>query len=221
MKQRPQALARRLGERCFYESTRSGIACQSCHLHADTDLAAYNLGDHRLIPTLGVRGLLGTAPYLRDGSYPRIGDLDEVAQDLYRGYPRNQAGRRYVLQSYVESLARELSVASGDHVAERRGYDVFLRARCARCHPAPAFTNLGQLPMAALFPRAAELLPKPESLDVPSLLSVSASAPYLHDGRAATLADVLDRENPDNMHGDTRSLSPAERADLLQFLSSL
>jgi hypothetical protein len=210
-----------LGERSFYESTRSGISCQSCHLHADSDLAAYNLGDHRLIPTLSVRGLLGTAPYLRDGSYPRVGDLDEVAQGLYRGYPRVQAGRRYTMQSYVESLPREPPLAARDGAAERRGFEAFVRARCDRCHPPPAFTSLGQLPMAALFPRVAHTLAAPEMLDVPSLLSVAHTPPYLHDGRAVTLAEVLDEQNPDNLHGDTRGLSAAERRDLLQFLGSL
>jgi hypothetical protein len=214
------ALARRIGERGFYESTRSGISCQSCHMHADSDFAAYNLGDHRLVPTLSVAGLLGTAPYLRDGSYPRIGDLDDVAQGLYRGYVRQQPGRRYALQAYVEALPR-LRVASRDEAAERRGYAVFQQAGCARCHSPPAFTNLGQLPLAALFPRTAASITTQEQLDVPSLLSVSLSPPYLHDGRAASLRAVLTDENPDNLHGNTRKLSETEQQDLLQFLGSL
>jgi hypothetical protein len=38
------------------------------------------------VPTLDVRGIAGTAPYLRDGSYPRISDLHGVAQVLGRGF---------------------------------------------------------------------------------------------------------------------------------------
>jgi hypothetical protein len=220
---RPAALARRIGERGFYESTRSGISCQSCHMHADSDFAGYNLGDHRLVPTLSVSGLLGTAPYLRDGSYPRISDLDDVAQQLYRGYVRQQPGRRYALQAYVESLprVRPWPAAQRDAVAERRGYAVFQRAGCERCHAPPAFTSLGQLPLAALFPRLAATLTTKEQLDVPSLLSVSTSAPYLHDGRADSLRAVLAEHNPDNLHGDTRDLTQADLNDLLQFLESL
>ncbi|HTU61291.1 MAG TPA: hypothetical protein VMF89_22705, partial [Polyangiales bacterium] len=220
-KSRPEALARRIGEHGFYESTRSGISCQSCHMHADSDFAAYNLGDHRLIPTLSVRGLAGTAPYLRDGSYPRIGDLDDVAQELYRGYTRPQPGRRYALQAYVESLPRAAVRRTRDAAAERRGYAVFRRAGCERCHAPPAFTNLGQLPMAALFPRTAAALEVKEQLDVPSLLSVAASPPYLHDGRAATLRGVITEHNPDDLHGNTRDLSEADQSDLLTFLGSL
>ena len=218
---RPEALARRIGERGFYESTRSGISCQSCHMHADSDFAAYNLGDHRLIPTLSVRGLAGTAPYLRDGSYPRLADLDAVAQELYRGYVRHQPGRRYALQAYVESLPRVRVERAHDAEAERRGYAVFRRAGCERCHTPPAFTNLGQLPLEALFPRTAVGLDAKEQLDVPSLLSVSTSPPYLHDGRAATLRAVITDQNPDDLHGNTRDLSDAEQTDLVVFLESL
>jgi hypothetical protein len=217
------ALARRIGERGFYESTRSGISCQSCHMHADSDLAAYNLGDHRLIPTLSVTGLFGTAPYLRDGSYPRLSDLDEVAQKLYRGYVRQQPGRSYALQAYVESLPRTKPspAAPSDQPAEQRGYKVFQKASCDRCHKPPAFTNLGQLPLAALFPSIAAKQTTKEQLDIPSLLSVSTAPPYLHDGRAPSLKSVITDDNPDNLHGNTRDLSEAEQNDLLSFLESL
>ncbi|HET8934448.1 MAG TPA: hypothetical protein VFN67_13450 [Polyangiales bacterium] len=216
----PAALARRIGERGFYESTRSGISCQSCHMHADSDFAAYNLGDHRLVPTLGVSGLLGTAPYLRDGSYPRISDLDDVAQQLYRGYVRQQPGRRYALQAYVESLPRTRPWTAAQRDV-RAGYAVFQRAGCERCHAPPAFTSLGQLPIAALFPKVAATLKLKERLDVPSLLSVSTSPPYLHDGRAPSLRAIFTEHNPDNLHGDTRGLNDSELSDLIHFLESL
>jgi hypothetical protein len=219
----PEALARRAGERGFYESTRSGIACQSCHAHADADGASYNLGDHRAIPALSVRGLLGTAPYLRDGSYPHIRDLDEVAQTLYRGYLRDQPRRSQLLEAFVESLPRAQPAPAGarDRDAERRGLLAFGKAHCPRCHALPAFTNLGLLPMLALFPKRAAALPAGEMLDVPSLLSVGVTAPYLNDGRAITLSSVVRDHNPDNLHGDARSLSASETRDLVAFLASL
>jgi cytochrome c peroxidase len=63
---------------------------------------------------------------------------------------------------------------------------------------------------------------------VPTLRNVALTAPYMHDGSLATLADVLDhyaRGGRRNPHQDARihplGLSPAERADLLAFLESL
>ncbi|HEX4352697.1 MAG TPA: hypothetical protein VHZ95_07290 [Polyangiales bacterium] len=218
----PNALERRIGERGFYESTRAGVSCQSCHIHADSDDAGYNLGDHRLVPTLSVRGLLDTAPYLRDGSYPRLRDLDDVAQQRYRGYLRDQPGRRQTLEAYVESLPRDnVRTAARDPSAERRGYAAFRKAHCDRCHAPPAFTNLALLPLAALFPNVARAQPAGEMVDVPSLLSLASSAPYLNDGRARTIEAVLIDHNKDNLHGDVRTLSQPERRDLIAFLSSL
>ena len=213
------ALAQRMGERGFYEGTRAGISCQSCHLQADSDRAAYNLGERELLPTLSVRGLLGTAPYLRDGSYPTLADLDHVAQDRYRGYLRRAPSRPQTLEAFLESLPRAPSPAA-DLAAQRRGVQVFVRASCVTCHAFPAFTTLGQH-------RAAEIFPDHKGgsryamLDVPSLLSVGSSAPYLSDGRAPTLADVLTEHNRQNHHGDTATLTAAERADLIAFLEAL
>jgi len=218
-----EALAQRLGERGFYEGTRAGISCQSCHLHADSDLSAHNLGDRRLLPTLSVRGLAGTAPYLRDGSYPELGDLDHVAQLLYRGYLRHAPARKQTLQAYLAALPRARPArpaGARDLAAERRGVDAFVAARCPTCHAFPAFTQLSAQRPAALFPdqhghEGYELL------DVPSLLSSSASPPYLSDGRARTLAAVLGEHNRSNRHGDSARLSPAQRGDLVRWLEGL
>ncbi|HET6332387.1 MAG TPA: hypothetical protein VFG30_04205 [Polyangiales bacterium] len=224
LEQNRGALARRVGERGFYEATRSGITCQSCHMHADSDDAAYNLGDHRLLPTLSVRGLADTAPYLRDGSYPRLRDLDDVAQTLYRGYRRNQAARGETVEAFVRSLPRRDSphfANERDRAAEHRGLAAFYKAQCDTCHRPPAFTDLAQLPLRFLFPDQAAQLGSEEILDTPSLLSVTASAPYLNDGRAKTLEAVLVAQNPQNRHGDVQSLTDSERRDLIAFLSSL
>jgi hypothetical protein len=222
-----EALAQRLGERGFYEGTRAGISCQSCHLHADSDFAAHNLGDRRLLPTLSVRGLLGTAPFLRDGSYPELGDLDHVAQLLYRGYLRYAPARKQTLQAYLAALPR-LRPARGagrdererDLTADRRGVQAFVAARCTTCHAFPAFSQLGAHRPAALFPDQHDSSGY-ELIDVPSLLSSAQSPPYLSDGRARTLASLLGEHNRSNRHGDSARLSAGQRRDLVRWLEGL
>ncbi len=65
---------------------------------------------------------------------------------------------------------------------------------------------------------------------VPGLRNVALSAPYMHNGSLATLADVVrhySEINPDRLHSDGESLlkplrlSAAEAADLVVFLESL
>jgi DNA-binding beta-propeller fold protein YncE len=215
------ALARRMGEHDFYEATRAGVSCQSCHLHADSDGAMHDVGDHRLSPTLSVRGVAGTAPYLRDASYPRVRDLDDLARTLYRGYLRQAPGRAQTLEAYVAGLVRLPGPTEIDVERERAGVRAFVKARCPTCHTFPAFTNLGQHPMASLFPDRVGERPPEAVLDTPSLLSVRWAAPYLSDGRAPSLRSVLDQWNPSNRHGDSASLSATERDDLVYFLESL
>jgi hypothetical protein len=54
----------------------------------------------------------------------------------------------------------------------------------------------------------------------PSLLGLWDRGPYLHDGRAATLDDLLRQHHvPEKLGG--QELSPTERADLIDFLKSL
>ena len=216
----PSALRLRMGEHAFSEGTRAGPSCQSCHLHGTTDGEAHNIGGRVLAPTLDVRGLEGTAPFLRDGSYPRLGDLYDVAVQEYRGYRASEGDRRATLEAFVRSLPLPQIDAPRDLERERRGLEVFFQARCAQCHAPPLFTNLSRHAARDLFPDAS-LREESSSLDVPSLRALRMSAPYLFDGRAASLEEVLTTHNAGNRHGDTASLSDAERGDLVFFLETL
>lgn len=219
------ALTVRAGERAFNESTRAGISCQSCHLHADTDESAHEIGQNPLLPTLTVRGTHGTAPYLRDGSFPRVRDLDShLAGGLYRGYVRFVEGRGQALETFVASLPRAVNprdFAPRDLARERAGLDAFVRARCDLCHVPPAFTNLSQHPVEILFPDYAEGLQSGSQIDTPSLLGSHTRSHFLQDGRAHDLAEVLVDFNTASRHGDSQRLTADERAALIAFLLAL
>ena len=57
--------------------------------------------------------------------------------------------------------------------------------------------------------------------DTPSLLRISESAPYLHDGRAATLEEIFTKHNPSKLHGNAADLNAEQISDLVEFLKSL
>jgi cytochrome c peroxidase len=99
--------------------------------------------------------------------------------------------------------------------AAERGRAVFDRAKCSTCHPPPLFTDLQ--------PYNVGVGTGPESgkaLDTPTLVEVWRTAPYLYDGRSATMVDVLTRDNPADKHGVTSGLKPDEIADLAEFILS-
>jgi MYXO-CTERM domain-containing protein len=101
------------------------------------------------------------------------------------------------------------------------GRSVFARAGCAECHSGTRMTDsaldvfhdVGTLKATSGNRRSEPLA----GLDTPTVRGVWASAPYLHDGSAATLEQVI--ANPE--HGRGSQLSDAEKHQLVSFLLQL
>jgi cytochrome c peroxidase len=135
--------------------------------------------------------------------------------------PPNQ-GRSYELDClalFIDSLAAP-APAHSLTPAEQRGKEIFESSLtgCADCHPAPLYTDL-QAHDVGTADGPGEWFGA--SIDTPSVRFLSGSAPYLHDGSALTLYDVLTTENPNDEHGVTSHLSDGEIADLVAFLLAL
>ena len=94
-----------------------------------------------------------------------------------------------------------------------RGKAVFEREGCAVCHPSPLFTNLKQYDIGT-----GTGMDVGKKFDVPTLVELWRTAPYLHDGSAATVADVITRRRH-AQHLPT--LPEKEKEDLIQYLLSL
>lgn len=97
-----------------------------------------------------------------------------------------------------------------------RGEEIFKLANCASCHPAPLYTNLKKYNVGT--GRNKE---KDVEFDTPTLIEIWRTAPYLYDGRAATIEEVLKEYNPNDMHGRTTGLTDQQIKDLAQFVLSL
>jgi YVTN family beta-propeller protein len=103
--------------------------------------------------------------------------------------------------------------------AAKRGEKLFRssQTRCSSCHPPGLFTDLHHYDVGTL----ATTDKAGDIFDTPTLVEIWRTAPYLHDGSAATLHEVLVEHNPHDRHGKTSHLSPRELDDLLAYLSSL
>lgn len=121
---------------------------------------------------------------------------------------------------------------------------------CAKCHVPPLYTD-SRLPglvkpaagAVAIFPGAKSryteegfllhdvgtlkptsgqrLAKELQGLDTPTLKGIWQTAPYLHDGSAATVMDVLTTANTGDRHGKTSHLSAGDRENLAAFLLQL
>jgi cytochrome c peroxidase len=58
-------------------------------------------------------------------------------------------------------------------------------------------------------------------VDVPSLIEIWRTAPYLHDGRAATIYDLLRTLGHAGILKETESLEEQDLRDLEEYLLSL
>lgn len=215
----PAALRARMGELAFGEATRSGVACASCHPGGESDHEGHNIGGRVRAPTLPVLGVGGTAPYLRDGSYPRLRDLHEVSIEEYRGYRFGAGDRGATIAGWIERSARPEIHVTADPADVAAGAAVFVRAECVHCHVPPAFTDLGLHAASAVFPD--HDFGEVTALDTPSLRGLSESPPYLYDGRAASLRAVITEQNGGDRHGHTAALSPADVDALVAFLRAI
>jgi YVTN family beta-propeller protein len=100
----------------------------------------------------------------------------------------------------------------------RRGRALFHDAKvgCAQCHPERMFTDLKPYDVGT---RART--DRYDAFDTPTLVEVWRTAPYLHDGSAPTLRDVLTTANPRDRHGKTSHLTKQQIDDLLAYILSL
>lgn len=154
-------------------------------------------------------------------------DADFAATSDTLGAPKAGLSERLdALAAYAASLDRyppspyrhSDGSMTEDGIAGRR---IFERLDCVECHAGEHFTDsadgvrhdVGTLSDASGGRLGAAL----DGLDTPTLHGLHASAPYLHDGSAPTLEDVLRIEG----HGDAQGLSDRRMEQLVSYLLQL
>ncbi len=100
----------------------------------------------------------------------------------------------------------------------KRGKVLFdKKAGCGACHSGKLFTDLEKYDVGTGKDSEAK-----KEFDTPSLVEAWRTAPYLYDGRAVTIVELLKiKYNPKDMHGTTLKLTDEERADLAEYILSL
>ena len=90
------------------------------------------------------------------------------------------------------------------------GRQVFEKFDCARCHSGPYFTDMKMY-------RIGDSIEFEKGWDTPTLIEVWRTAPYLFNGRAATLKDVFEK----NKHGIDKKITDKELDELVEYVNSL
>jgi cytochrome c peroxidase len=126
------------------------------------------------------------------------------------------------LDEYLKSLKPIPSphlVKGKVSLAAQRGKKLFFdeTVGCSDCHKGTFCTDLKLHDVGTV-----GKFDKPEDrFDTPSLIEVWRTAPYLHDGRAMNIRDVITTCNPNHQHGDTSRLTKQQTDDLVEYVLSL
>jgi hypothetical protein len=236
------AEARRLGLSCHVchpnGATNATLAIEGVSDrpgNVDLTTAHFRAGaDNRIVDpinTPSLRGVRFTSPYGRDG---RTASLSEFVRDVvtneFGGAPLPPA-QLSALVRYVQdldflpnaNLDERGRLTARASASARRGEALFMAPRagfdggsCATCHVRTSFFRDG---------RAHRLMsghpPSPHAIDdgfeTPTLLGTAESAPFFHDGRFATLADIVAWFDRTFALG----LAAGERADLTAYLRAV
>jgi YVTN family beta-propeller protein len=172
-----------------------------------------------------IRELFGGTGFIADEQF-HVGTRDQPLGDPKAG----QSPELDSLAAYVTSLERvspsPFRNADGTLTADgAAGKLLFEKLGCNFCHAGPSFTDsargllhdVGTITASSGMRAGQPLL----GLDTPTLLGVWETPPYLHDGSAVTLRDVLTTKNPTGLHGFVSSLSPAELDLLVAYLQQV
>ncbi|MBM3501252.1 MAG: c-type cytochrome, partial [Armatimonadetes bacterium] len=219
-------IARR-GEALFFDADlcfQQWQSCGSCHPDGRVDALRWDLLNDGLGNPKNAKSLLlahKTPPAMAHG----VRDTFEVAVDAgvkYILFRMPEGDQVEALSSYIRAMEPEPSPHLEDNgkpsAAAQRGKKLFEsdRTDCSKCHPAPLYTDLQSYDVGTR-----SELDSDGEFDTPTLVEMYRSGPYLHDGNAVTLKEVLVDRNPDDKHGKTKDLKPQEIDDLVAFMLSL
>lgn len=205
------------GRRMFFSASDSamavagaGVSCATCHFDGRNDGLTWTF-DHggRQTPSLAGKVSL-TAPVTWTNGVDTVADEARITSQGRMGGNGISHAQTAEIAAFIDYTA-DVDVLRKNDESVLRGRALFERADvgCATCHSGERYTNNQSYDMYGL-----------ENVNTPGLVGIAASAPYLHDGGAETLLELLTMADEIGM-GSTKMLSGDELRDLEAYLRSL
>ena len=231
----------RRGRRLFNNSShtfQNQYCCYTCHPDMHEDGVVYNMSGKdmgkNVTNTMTLRDISETAPFKWSGTNPTVYKQDGIRFSTFLtrtesfSYKDLDALTAYILTGIKNPPNLQYNPEGKLTEAELRGKEIFERTkdnygkeipeanRCITCHTPPYYTNRKLAYVQTLASTDDSIL-----FDTPHLNDVYASAPYLHDGRAATLEEIWTKYGKNDKHGVVNDMTKIQLNDLIDYLKSL
>lgn len=213
------------------------FSCNSCHPDGHVDGMTYDIEADGIgiqpVDNRTLRGILDTAPFKWEGTNPSLSRqcgarLAVFFTRLAPFTPEQLAAVDYYVTTIPRPPNRFRPLGAALTPAQRRGKEIFdrtttndgrtipLLGRCVTCHFPPYYTDRKRHDVGTKMS-----FDRTGNFDVPHLNNIYDSAPYLHNGMAATLEEIWTVYNPDDRHGVTNDMTKDQLNDLVEFLKTL
>ena len=214
-------------------TTDNWISCATCHFDGTMDARTW-LGfpdGPRNTPSLV--GVAQTLPIHWSGDLDELQDVEITIEEiqfgngLIAGKAHDSLGPPHsgiseeldALATYIASIEIPLSPYGGDREVIGRGRSVFEALNCHTCHTPPLYTDLQLHDVGTGDPTTEKNSHgRGTNFDTPSLRGIWLTAPYFHDGSAATLQQVL---RAGTTHNVSDNIDESELKDLIDFMRAL
>ena len=231
----------RQGRRLFNNSShtfQNQYCCYTCHPDMHEDGLVYNMSGkdmgRNVTNTMTLRDISETAPFKWSGTNLTVYKQDGIRFSTFLtrtesfSYKDLDAMTAYILTGIKNPPNLQYNANGELTEAQLRGKKIFERTkdnsgaeisegnRCITCHTPPYYTNRKMSYVQTLASTDDSIL-----FDTPHLNDIYASAPYLHDGRAATLEEIWTKYGKNDKHGVVNDLSKNQLNDLIDYLKSL
>ena len=236
----PEITKHRRGELLFHSANitfRHQHSCSSCHPDGHVDGVTYDVEADGIgispVDNRTLRGILDTAPFKWEGTNPSLSRqcgarLSVFFTRLLPFTPEELSAVDLYVTTIERPPNRYRELGALLNPAQRRGKAVFERTmandgrmiqaenRCITCHFPPYFTDRQVHDVGTK-----QALDRQGKFDTPHLNNIYDSAPYLHNGMAATLEEIWTVYNPDDRHGATNDMTKDQLNDLIEYLKTL
>jgi len=216
----------RAGEMAFNDATfcyQHWQSCASCHPDVRSDGTNWDLLNdgignpkqsrsllyaHRTSPVM-ITGVRGSAEIAVANGFSHI-QFHQVTQE-----------RADAVNAYLKSVAPIPSpyLTKDGRLTEsaQRGKTIFNgKAACVTCHMPPYYGDRTKYKLGL-----GSDIDRDREFATPMLIECWRTAPYMYDGRAVSIKDVVTLDNKNDVHGNTQGLSVQEVEDLAEYVKSL